>query len=143
MIVWITSSGRSGNTFFRVVLHQVYGVNTYAAFQAAEVLVTARAEALVGHQQLPSLLQSAISSGNREQIRLALDQLEASSELFVFKTHAMAHELFGTSYRAILIVRDGRDALASYANYLVDIRFDSAAFADRLRRMAHSRSELS
>ncbi len=142
MIVWITSSGRSGNTFFRVVLHQVYGVNTYAAFQAAEVLVTARAEALVGHQQLPSLLQSAISSGNREQIRLALDQLEASSELFVFKTHAMAHELFGTSFRAILIVRDGRDALASYANYLVDIRFDSAAFADRLRRMVHSRAEL-
>ncbi len=142
MIVWITSSGRSGNTFFRVVLHQLYGVNTYAAFQAAEVLVTAGAEALVGYQKLPVALQSAIISGNSGQIRVALDQLEASSEIYIFKTHAMAHELFGTNYRAILLVRDGRDALASYANYLVDIPFDSAAFAERRRRMAGSSSEL-
>ncbi len=142
MIVWITSSGRSGNTFFRVVLHQLYGVDTYAAFQAAEVLVTAKAEELVGHKKLPGILRTALASRNSDQIRLALEELEARNEIFFFKTHAMAHELFGTSYRAILIVRDGRDALASYANYLVDIRFDSAAFADRLRRMRRSKAEL-
>jgi len=142
MIVWIASSGRSGNTFFRVVMHELYGINTYAAFQAAEVLLIAGAEALVGHKELPERLQAAIAAGNAEQIRLALEELNAGKELFVFKTHAMAHELFGTNYRAILIVRDGRDALVSYANYLVDIRFDSAAFADRLRKMAHSKSEL-
>ncbi len=142
MIIWITSSGRSGNTFFRVVMHELYGVDTYAAFQAAEVLVTAGAEALVGHKKLPPALQTALVGDKSDQIRRALEDLEASEEIFVFKTHAMAHELFGTSYRAILIVRDGRDALASYANYLVDIRFDSAAFSERLRRIAHSRSEL-
>ncbi len=100
MIVWITSSGRSGNTFFRVVMHQLYGMGTYAAFQASEVLVTAGAEELVGHKKLPPALQTAINTGNSEKIRLALEALEAGNELFVFKTHAMAHELFGTKFRA-------------------------------------------
>ncbi len=142
MIVWIVSAGRSGNTFFRVVMHRVYGVNTYAAFNAGEVLATARAGELVGHKELPSELKAAITEGKPEQIRLALDELEASRELFVFKTHAWPSELFGTDYRALLVVRDGRDALASYANYLVDIRFDSAAFQQRLRTMVRSTSEL-
>ncbi|CAN5830606.1 hypothetical protein BH18ACI4_BH18ACI4_28940 [soil metagenome] len=142
MVVWITSFGRSGNTFFRVVMHHLYGVNTYAAFNATEVLVTAGADQLVGHKELPPALKAAMAAGRPEQIRLALDELEASKELFVFKTHAWATELFETNYRAVLIVRDGRDALASYANYLVDIRFDSAAYKQRVRQMSQSRSGL-
>lgn len=122
-------------------MHHLYGVNTYAAFNAGEVLTTARADELVGHKELPEGLSSAIRAGKSDDIRLALDQLEASPELFVFKTHAWPNELFGTEYRTILVIRDGRDALASYANYLVDIRFDSAALQERLRRMARSRSE--
>lgn len=93
MIVWIASSGRSGNTFFRVVIHGLYGINTYAAFQAAEILLLAGAEALVGHKELPECIQLAIAAGTPEQIRQALEELNASNELFVFKTHAMAHEL--------------------------------------------------
>ncbi len=142
MVVWITSYGRSGNTFFRVVMHHLYGVNTYAAFNASEVLVTAGADQLVGHKELPPVLKTAVATGQPEQIRLALEELEASKELFVFKTHAWATELFETNYRAVLIVRDGRDALASYANYLVDIRFDSAACKQRVRQMSQSRSGL-
>ncbi len=141
MILWIASYGRSGNTFFRVVMHHLYAVRTYAAFNASEVLVTAGAQGLVGHRELPDNLKAAVVTGNSEAIRFALDELEASTELFVFKTHAWASELFGTNYRAVLLVRDGRDALASYANYLVDIRFDSAAFAARLRRMNRAKSD--
>lgn len=142
MVLWIASYGRSGNTFFRVVMHHLYEVSTYAAFNASEVLVTARAGELVGHKELPDRLKAAIAAGNRDEIRLALDELDASTELHVIKTHAWAHELFGTKYRAVLLVRDGRDALASYANYLVDIRFDSAALNDRLHRMMRSKSGL-
>jgi len=142
MIVWIASSGRSGNTFFRVVMHRLYGVDTYAAFKASEVLITAGTEGLVGHKELPKNLQAAVAAADPGQIRLALEELESSRELFVFKTHAMAHDLFGTHYRAILVVRDGRDALTSYANYLVDIRFDSAAFTNTLRKMARLKSQL-
>jgi hypothetical protein len=139
MIVWITSYGRSGNTFFRIVMHHLYGINTYAAFNASEVLRTAGADDLVGHKELPSPIRKAIAQNKPDQIRVALEEMEASSELFVLKTHARATDLFETNYRAILIVRDGRDALSSYANYLVDIRFDAAALKQRLRQMSQTR----
>ena len=48
----ITSPRRSGTTFFRVVMHRIYGVDTYAAFQAAEVLFTAGAGALAGNKRI-------------------------------------------------------------------------------------------
>ncbi|MDQ3545971.1 MAG: sulfotransferase domain-containing protein, partial [Verrucomicrobiota bacterium] len=142
MIVWIASAGRSGNTFFRIIMHHVYGVRTYAAFNASEVLVAAGTGSLVGAEELPPSLKKAMATADREQIRHALEELDKSDELYVFKTHAEAQDLFGTQCRAILIVRDGRDALTSYAHYLVDLRFDAIAFRHRLRRMARSRSEL-
>ena len=142
MIIWIASAGRSGNTFFRIIMHRLYGVHTYAAFNASEVLVAAGAETLVGAEELPLSLKEAMATADREQIRVVLEELDRSNELYVFKTHAEAHELFGTNFRAILLVRDGRDALTSYAYYLVDLRFDANAFKHRLRRMARSRSEL-
>ncbi len=118
-------------------MHHVYGVKTYAAFNASEVLLTARAGELIGYEELPGRLKVAVEQNRKGAIRDALDELDASKELFVFKTHAWATDLFGTNYRAILLVRNGRDALASYANYLVDIRFDSAgverAFAPHAR----------
>ncbi len=139
MILWIASQARSGNTFFRIVMHHLYGVHTSAVFNAGEVLITAGAQELVGHEQLPPSLRAAMAQGKPSEIRAALDELEAREDLFIFKTHALGDELFGTNYRAILIVRDGRDALASYANYLVDIRFDSAALKQRLRSIGRGR----
>jgi hypothetical protein len=142
MIVWIASYQRSGNTFFRVVMHHLYGVNTYPVFNAGEELVTAGAGELVGHKKRPAALQAAITSGKPELIRSALDQLEASEELFVFKTHAAANELFGTNYRAVLVVRDGRDAIASFANFRVDVRFEVEGLNFVLHRMRQSKAEL-
>ncbi len=142
MIVWIASVPRSGNTFFRVVMHHLYGVDTYAAFKASEVLATAAAEDLVGHSKLPEALAAAVAAGKPDQIRAALDQLEDSNELFVIKTHARGNELFGTNYRAILVVRDGRDACVSYANYMLDIPCTSAALNTRCRGMVQSKSGL-
>ncbi len=115
MILWVASYGRSGNTFLRVVMHHVYGVKTYAAFNASEVLLTARAGELIEYEELPGRLKAAVEQNRKGAIRDALDELDASKELFVFKTHAWATDLFGTNYRAILLVHDGRDALASYA----------------------------
>ncbi len=142
MILWIASSGRSGNTFFRVVLHHIYGIHTYAAFNASEVLLTAGAEELVGYLPPPEPLKSAIAKRDAREIRSALDELDARAELFVFKTHARAGNLFGTNFPAILLVRDGRDTMTSYANYLVDINFDSAALKSRVRKMMRSKTEL-
>ena len=55
-------------------------------------------------------------------------------ELFVFKTHAWATELYGSNYRAILVVRDGRDSLVSYVNYLADVQFSITRLRAALRR---------
>ena len=74
---------------------------------------------LVGAEELPPSLEIAMATADREQIRHPLEELDKSEELYVFKTHAEAHDLFDTQCRAILIVRDGRDALTSYAHYLV------------------------
>ena len=142
MILWISSEGRSGNTFFRIVMHQLYGLDSYAAFNASEVLLAADAGELVGAQQMPARLREAVGKGKPEEIRVALEELESKKEIHVFKTHARAHQLFGTNFRSILIVRDGRDALASYAHYLVDLRFDRNMLKRRLRRMRGASSEL-
>lgn len=123
-------------------MHHIYGIRTYAAFNASEVLRAAGAGELVGAEELPSRLREAMQSGDPERIRLALTELDARKELYVFKTHAKADQLFGTRFRAILILRDGRDAIASYAHYLVDLRFDAKAFRHRLRKMRRSKSEL-
>src|SRR5438552_7963023 len=121
MVIWIASYSRSGNTFFRLVLAHMYEINTSAAFQAGEVLLFAGVESLVGYRKLPDSLREAIGSGDKDALRRELDALHAAPEMYFIKTHAGAHELFGTNYDAVLVVRDGRDAVASLANYMVDI----------------------
>jgi hypothetical protein len=37
MIIWLASFPRSGNTFFRTLLHALYGQNTYAAHSDPEI----------------------------------------------------------------------------------------------------------
>ncbi|MEP7070937.1 MAG: hypothetical protein ABI839_00985, partial [Verrucomicrobiota bacterium] len=78
-----------------MVLHHLYNVNTFAAFNASEVLLNAGADRLVGYKELPPPLQAAVKVGNASQIKRALDELETSPELFIFKTHAWATDLFG------------------------------------------------
>lgn len=142
MIVWIASYSRSGNTFFRVVMHQLYGINSYVAFRASEGLNWAGAGDLVGYQPLPDALKNALQSGERDRIREALRELDEREELFFFKTHAWASELYDTNYRAILVARDGRDALASYANYLIDVQFNETRLRAALRRGPRSKGDL-
>lgn len=134
MVIWVVSYSRSGNTFFRVILRQLYGVNTYAAFHAGETLLRAGAGDLVGHRDLPKPLREALDSADHSKIRQRLDELDAQEELFFFKTHAAAYQLFDTKYKAVLVVRDGRDALVSFANYFVDIPFDIHAWRWKTRR---------
>jgi hypothetical protein len=134
MIVWIASYSRSGNTFFRIILRHLYDVNGYAAFDADETLQIADAEQLVGFRDLPDGLKQAVQSGDGDRIRSVLDAMDAEDEIYFFKTHAAGDDLFGTNYKAILLVRDGRDAVASFANFWVDIPED--VFAKRWRQGA-------
>jgi len=96
VIVWLASYPRSGNTFLRIVLHHLYGVPTYSIYQDDDPVAQRVGPALVGYCPKPA---------DRALMR-------DSTEVFFTKSHKR-HK--GDSYRAIYLVRDGRDAVVSHA----------------------------
>ena len=93
MLVWVASYPRSGNSFFRIALHRLYG-----------------------HRSVREQTRSVEPTGGG----LACDlwttltdpELAADDGLYFVKTHEMPRE---SSCPAIYLVRDGRDSLVSYA----------------------------
>ncbi len=93
MRVWIASWPRSGNTLVRLLLRHLYAVPTPSVYDGLD----------------------------KTECRLAgmLDELSAvAGETSFAKTHDFPRESDDSS--AIYVVRDGRDAAVSYANYLRD-----------------------
>lgn len=103
MIVWLASFPRSGNTYFRLLLHQLYGVSTrelYAKTLPEENAETATVIAnWVGFEEWDSV-----------------ESLMADPRPTFIKTH----ELPTDDSPAVYIVRDGRDAIVSYAHFILD-----------------------
>jgi hypothetical protein len=98
MIVWLASYPRSGNTFFRVVLHHAYNLKTSSVYDEA-VLDRVGVADVVGHEQLPA----------------PVGELRASPEVFFVKTHDLPTD----DSPAVYLIRDGRDALVSHAKYVL------------------------
>ena len=97
MLVWIASYPRSGNTFLRIALHRLYG-----------------------RKSLPERSQRVIATkGDPQHLRehwmhtdLSEQEMAAADEKYFAKTH----DLPGADENpAIYVLRDGRDALVSYA----------------------------
>lgn len=101
MTIWLASYPRSGNTFFRILLNQVYDLKTYSLYD--DDLFT-KSENLhqfskvIGYNQLPSWSEMA-----------------SSTQPFIIKTHYLPFD----EHPAIYLVRDGRDVLVSYAHYIL------------------------
>jgi hypothetical protein len=53
VIVWLASYPRSGNTFLRVVLHNLYGVPTYSVYEDDDPVAERVGPALVGYRPKP------------------------------------------------------------------------------------------
>lgn len=98
MIVWLASFPRSGNTFLRILLHRLYGITTSVVYDVDGVARRV-GEALVGYEDRPA---------NYEAMR-------RSETLHFVKTHRQRNDLIDPGDRAICLVRDGRDALVSWA----------------------------
>ncbi|MFQ5527967.1 MAG: glycosyltransferase [Thermoanaerobaculia bacterium] len=96
MICWLASYPRSGNTFLRVILAQVYGFETTSVY---EENWSSRIRELLGPVR-----------------DFELEKLRDDDELFFVKTHEMPAD---DDFPAIHLVRDGRDVLVSYANYIL------------------------
>lgn len=99
MIVWLASFPRSGNTFFRIVLHRLYQVPTYVVYDFDGV----------ADQIGPELMDYRLRPGT-------FDQMRASREVFFVKTHRQRDDpVVSEQDQAICLVRDGRDCVTSWA----------------------------
>ena len=96
MIVWIASYPRSGNTYYRMILYHLCGIETFSIYDDP-TLGRIGASGVVGHELLPS----------------SIEDLTRDERIYFVKTH----ELPSDSNPAIYLIRDGRDALVSYARY--------------------------
>jgi hypothetical protein len=99
LITWLASYPRSGNTFFRILVYQLYGIQTYSLYADAIINSSPEVRAIVGSSDTPIDPQEAV----------------ASPLPCLVKTHEVASD----EHPAILIVRDGRDVLVSYARYIM------------------------
>jgi hypothetical protein len=98
MIVWLASYPRSGNTFFRVVLHHAYNLKTSSVYDDP-LLDRIGVADVVGQEKLPA----------------PISELRASPDVHFVKTHDLATD----GSPAVYLIRDGRDALVSHAKYVL------------------------
>lgn len=117
MIVWLASYPRSGNTLFRIALNNLgygptYSVYDDPAFKELDI------ESLVGHEDMPA--------GK-------LEELQALPHPVFVKTHDLPKN---DTFPAIYIVRDGRDAITSFAHYLIQIQGERLPHSTILERLA-------
>jgi hypothetical protein len=101
MIVWVCSYPRSGNTFLRIVLNQVYGVRTSVIYDVDGVAERVGRD-LVGYTDRAGTLGA----------------MRASSAVHFVKTHRQRDDDVEEADPAICLVRDGRDATVSWARML-------------------------
>jgi hypothetical protein len=98
MIVWVASFPRSGNTFLRIVLYRLYGVRTSTVYDVDGVAERLGRD-LIGFTDRPG----------------SLSEMRAVDEPHFIKTHRQRDGDVDEDDRAICLVRDGRDALVSWA----------------------------
>ena len=124
MIVWLASFPRSGNTMVRILLNRVYGRRSYSLYDERPW------EAAQAH---------LVVAGSAGQVAEAdLDELRRGDEPCFVKTHGLPLD----DSPALCVVRDGRDALVSYAHYARTYEPEAhrgQSFDDTLRMLIESR----
>lgn len=109
MIIWIASYPRSGNTLLRLLIKHYYGLRTYSIYQDSELAQSPFVVNLIGHASRP----------------ISIDAMKLAEEVYLVKTH----ELPDDESPAVCLVRDGRDALVSYAHYILSYERETASQA--------------
>jgi hypothetical protein len=107
MIVWLASYPRSGNTMLRTMMQQVFGLKSYSAYDDADSVGL-----------LPEIREKTGHAFLGESFDAFYKRNRSSGEVFLVKTHHPPVD----AERAIYIVRDGRSAIVSRYNLLVNLR---------------------
>src|SRR3954452_20188736 len=113
-LVWVASFPRSGNTFLRIVLHRLYGVRTSTVYDVDGVAERLGKD-LIGYTDPPG----------------SLSEMRADGRPHFVKTHRQRDADVAEDDRAICLVRDGRDALVSWARQASED--DPDTYEDELR----------
>ncbi|MFB4269268.1 sulfotransferase domain-containing protein [Nonomuraea sp. GTA35] len=116
MIIWVASFPRSGNTFLRIILWRLYGVRTSTVYDVDGVAARLGPD-MIGYEERPS----------------SIEEMRASEKLHFVKTH---RQRAGEEDRAICLVRDGRDAITSWAHLT-----DGPDIGAEIRTMINRRDE--
>jgi hypothetical protein len=121
MITWLLSYPRSGNTWTRIILSRCFGAATYDVYNPRRKI-----------DILNSVVQSLRYNDASQQA--FVERARESKECYLIKSHDLT--LVDPTDTAVLIVRDGRAAIASYAKFLCD--FEDREFPlDALVRGEH------
>lgn len=123
MIVWVSSFPRSGNTFLRIVLKRLYAVRSSVVYDVDGVAERLGRD-LVGFAERPATIEA----------------MRESDEVHFVKTHRQRDQQVDEADRAICLVRDGRDALVSWARMVSEA--DSSRFETELRAMITRRDKV-
>lgn len=123
MIVWVSSFPRSGNTFLRIVLNRLYGVRTSVVYDVDGVA-----------ERLGSDLIGAVARP------APIEAMRKSDEVYFVKTHRQRDSQVNEADKAVCLVRDGRDALVSWAR--MSSETDGRQFETELRAMITRRDEV-
>ncbi len=113
MIVWLASYPRSGNTFFRILLHHLTGLKTCSVYDDWEFDAMGASD-FIGHEPLSK----------------TLPEMEADEAVHFVKTHDLPDD----ERPAIYLVRDGRDSLVSFARYIQTFSSQPRGRRDRFRK---------
>ncbi len=112
--MWVASFPRSGNTFLRIILYRLYGIRTSTVYDVDGVAERLGKD-LIGFTDRPG----------------SIAELRASDEPHFIKTHRQRNADIDENDSAICLVRDGRDALVSWARQASEE--DSSSYEDELR----------
>ncbi|MDB5438854.1 MAG: hypothetical protein JWM33_1281 [Caulobacteraceae bacterium] len=121
MIIWLASYPRSGSTYLRIALNRLHGARSSVVYDFDGVARRLGAD-LVGYEDRPADYPA----------------LRQSGEVHFIKTHRQCGPQIAPEDRAICLVRDGRDALVSWAMQLSENDLDD--FPSRLRDLIETRS---
>lgn len=100
MIIWLASYPRSGNTFFRLLVKHIYGLPTYSIYQFGAT----------SKHGLGKII------GVKTETDMLFNDMATDQGTYLMKTHNLPQD----DFPAIYLVRDGRDALVSYAHYILE-----------------------
>ena len=109
---------------FRMALNHLYGIKTYSIYGDRDI-VSMGADGIIGHYH----------------DRINIEKLAQSEDVSFVKTHNKPVSS-SNQFKAIHIVRDGRDALTSYAYYMINVNGYPGTPSTAMDRLLHDDAHL-